>query len=150
MSDEMKNYFELQRLDAITTLMTNGFVGSATSFYVEKGVPYLTSKNIRKSGIDAGNMVFVNSEFHENNKKSILRHGDLLMVQSGHIGTCAVVDEKWEGSNCHALIIIRLDQQRVDPKYAAYYLNSGIGEPTRGICVGGERTVGCEQANWMV
>ena len=84
----------------------NGFVGVATPYYVEKGIPYLQSNNIRRNKIDKTQMVYINKEFHEKHEKSMLKENDILVVQSGHAGECTVVPKEFEGCNCHALIIM--------------------------------------------
>jgi len=105
----------------------NGFVGTATPYYVEKGIPYLQSNNIRRNKIDKRKLVHINNEFHEKNKKSTLKKDDILMVQSGHAGECAVVSEEFEGANCHALIVMSPKNQ-INSHFCAYYINSSIGK----------------------
>ena len=115
-------------LEEISSLMTNGFVGTATPYYTdsENGIKYLYGKNVRKNYIDEKGIRWITKEFHNRNQKSQLREGDLLTVQSGHIGTSCVVSKYLEGSNCHALIITRLDHQ-IDPYFVSFYLNSDFG-----------------------
>ncbi|WP_323007567.1 restriction endonuclease subunit S [Pseudorhodobacter sp.] len=84
----------------------NGFVGTATPYYVERGVKYLQGKNIKEGEIDSRGLIHISEQFHKSKRKSALKAGDLLMVQSGHVGECAVVGEGFEGANCHALIIL--------------------------------------------
>ena len=73
-------------------------------------------------------MVHINNEFHEKHEKSILKENDILMVQSGHAGECAVVPKSFEGSNCHALIIMSpIDVKSINSTFCAYYINSPIG-----------------------
>jgi type I restriction enzyme S subunit len=73
-------------------------------------------------------MVYISQEFHEATLKSQLREGDVLTVQSGHVGETAVVPKSCVGWNCHALILTRLDLERINPEYLAIYLNSEIGQ----------------------
>ena len=49
------------------------------------------------------------------------------MVQSGHVGDCAVVGSKYAGSNCHALIIMS-NGGKVDSHYVAKYFLSDVGK----------------------
>jgi hypothetical protein len=114
-------------LETVAHRITNGFVGTAAKHYVADGVPYIRSLNVRRSGIDKSDMVFISAEFHDKCEKSKLRAGDLLTVQSGHVGETAVVPVECDGWNCHAVIITRLDRSRVEPGFIAAYLNSAVG-----------------------
>lgn len=84
----------------------NGFVGVATPYYVNYGVKYLQGKNIKNGKIDATGLIFINQEFHQKKTNSILKTNDILMVQSGHVGECAVVTEDYDNANCHALLVL--------------------------------------------
>jgi len=117
-----------EEIGNLTSHMTNGFVGTATPHYRERGIKYLTSKNIRRDRIDTNRMIYISEEFHMANQKSSLRVGDVLMVQSGHIGTTAVVTNDYKDCNCHALILMRFNQEHLHPEYASLYLNSATGK----------------------
>jgi type I restriction enzyme, S subunit len=116
------------KIGDVAIRVTNGFVGSAVKHYVKDGIPYLRSLNVRRSGLDLADMVYISQEFHEATLKSQLREGDVLTVQSGHVGETAVVPKSCVGWNCHALILTRLDLERINPEYLAIYLNSEIGQ----------------------
>ena len=115
------------RVSDYSSLVTNGFVGSAAQHYRETGIPYLVSKNIRDNFIDERGLTYISKEFHEKTAKSQLRTGDLLTVQSGHVGSTSVVPQKYDGANCHALILTRIDQTLIDAEFVAYYFNSQSG-----------------------
>ena len=112
----------------ITTFLSNGFVGSASQYYRNTGVPYLVSKNIRENRIDAEKMTYIAEEFHKANIGSQLKKNDLLTVQSGHVGVSAVVTENFDNTNCHALIISRFKKEIVNSNFLSYYFNSSIGK----------------------
>jgi len=84
----------------------NGFVGTASPYYEENGVPYLQGKNIKLGYINETGLIRISQAFHSKQKKSQLRENDILMVQSGHVGECAVVCKEFDDANCHALIIL--------------------------------------------
>jgi len=105
----------------------NGFVGTATPFYVEKGVKYLQGKNIKKGRIIPDDLVYISEEFHNKQSKSRLRVNDIVMVQSGHVGECAVITPEYDNCNCHALIIMT-PTNRVDSNYYSHFFNSNYGE----------------------
>ena len=86
----------------------NGFVGTVTPYFTseDNGVRYLEGTNIHNGTIADNVKLYVTHEFHKKHIKNELKANDILMVQSGHIGECAVVGDKYKGSNCHALIIM--------------------------------------------
>lgn len=107
----------------------NGFVGIVTSYFSnkEQGVRYLEGRDIHNGTISDDKAVYVSQEFHQKHLKTCLKSDDILVVQSGHVGECAVVGDKYAGANCHALIVMS-NGGRCDSKYVAYYLQSTHGK----------------------
>ena len=59
---------------------------------------------------------------------SILKEGDVLVVQTGAgTGNIGIVPKEFEGCNCHALIILRADKQRILGAYLLNFLLSNYG-----------------------
>ena len=107
----------------------NGFVGVATPYYVNYGVKYLQGKNIKNGKIDATGLIFINQEFHQKKTNSTLKTNDILMVQSGHVGECAVVTEDYDNANCHALLVLSPKSSKlINSKFVVYYFYSEIGK----------------------
>lgn len=107
----------------------NGFVGIVTDHFSDKehGIRYIEGTNIHNGRIDDNVEVYVTKEFHQKHKKNELKSDDIVMVQSGHVGDCAVVGSKYAGSNCHALIIMS-NGGKVDSRYVAKYFLSDVGK----------------------
>ncbi|MBD5552042.1 MAG: hypothetical protein HDQ96_12865 [Lachnospiraceae bacterium] len=107
----------------------NGFVGIVTDHFSDKehGVRYIEGTNIHNGRIDDNVEVYVTKEFHQKHKKNELKSDDIVMVQSGHVGDCAVVGSKYAGSNCHALIIMS-NGGKADSHYVAKYFLSDVGK----------------------
>ena len=106
----------------------NGFVGTATPYYTtSEGVRYLQGRNIKQGKIEADNLIFITSDFHNRKRKSHLKTGDILMVQSGHVGECAVVGPDFAGANCHALVILT-PKRKLSSEFFTHYFYSPIGE----------------------
>ena len=97
----------------------NAFVGTATPYYVDKGHFYLESNNVKDGQINHNSEIFINDEFYEKQKDKWLRTGDMVMVQSGHVGHAAVIPEELDNSAAHALIMFRNPKTETDP----YFLN---------------------------
>jgi len=116
-------------LSEISTKIRNGFVGSATQYYTDnkEGVPYLQSNNVRRNKIDTTELVRISKEFDEENPETRVHAGDLLTVQSGHIGETCIVPDRFDGANSHAIIISRLKTEIASPEFVSHYINSAVG-----------------------
>ncbi len=106
----------------------NGFVGTATPYYTTSGgVRYLQGRNIKEGKIEGDSLIFITEDFHNQQQKSHLKSSDILMVQSGHVGECALVGVDFAGSNCHALIILT-PKRTLSSEFFIQYFYSPIGE----------------------
>ena len=107
----------------------NGFVGTVTPFFSNKetGILYLRGTNIHNGVINGEDAVYVSKEFHSKHKRTELKPDDIIMVQSGHVGDCAVVGENYAGANCHALIVMS-NGGFCNSKYIVHYLHSSEGK----------------------
>ena len=107
----------------------NGFVGTVTPYFTgeEQGVRYLEGTNIHDGVISDNEILYVSKEFHQKHIRNELKNGDILMVQSGHVGECAVVDDKYAGANCHALIIMS-NAGHCNSRFVMHYLRSTEGK----------------------
>lgn len=111
--------WEQRKLSDIYKDIGNAFVGTATPYYVEEGHFYLESNNIKDGQINHNTEVFINDEFYEKQKDKWLHTGDMVMVQSGHVGHAAVIPEELDCSAAHALIMFRNPKVEIEP----YFLN---------------------------
>lgn len=106
--------------------ITVGHVGSMKDEYVESGVPFLRSQNVRPLRFSKEGLKYVSEEFHKKLSKSSLTGGELLVVRSGNIGEACVYPKGEPKANCSDLVIARL-VNRLDADYAALFVNSPIG-----------------------
>ena len=97
----------------------NAFVGTATPYYVEQGHFYLESNNVKDGQINHNSEIFINDEFYEKQKDKWLHSGDVVMVQSGHVGHAAVIPKELNNTAAHALIMFRNPKEEIEP----YFLN---------------------------
>ena len=111
------------RLGDFVTRLTNGYVGPTRNIYVDTGIPYLLAKHVKDDVLSFDGKTFVTQEFNEKNKKSKLLEGDVLLVQSGHIGHSSVVPPHHAGHNCHAMIVMTT-KPALSGHYLSGYLNS--------------------------
>lgn len=123
------NHWDVIPISDITTLMTNGFVGTVKSHYTdyENGILYIQGYNVEENSFNYNGIKRVTEEFHKKHLKSCLQEGDLLTIQTGDIGVTTVVPAQLAGSNCHALIITRFKKGTAEPKFYSYYFNFSVG-----------------------
>ena len=51
--------------------------------YVESGIPFLRSMNVRPNRVDLSNVAYIDQAFHNELRKSEICAGDLLVVRTG-------------------------------------------------------------------
>lgn len=122
--------WEEKKLEDIFNTIRNAFVGTATPFYVENGHFYLESNNIKNGEINKKSQIFINDEFYYKQQDKWLKTNDLVMVQSGHVGHCAVIPEELNNVAAHALIIFSNYKLEANPYFLSYQFqtNSKINE----------------------
>ena len=111
--------WEQRKLEEIYSSIGNAFVGTATPYYVENGHFYLESNNVKNGQINHNSEIFINDEFYEKQQDKWLHTGDMVMVQSGHVGHTAVITEELDSTAAHALIMFRNPIKEIEP----YFLN---------------------------
>lgn len=121
-------HWEVIALNKVTTKITNGYVGPTRDLFVDDGVRYLQSLHIKGNRVIFGNDFFVEKAWSDQHAKSILKAGDVLVVQTGDIGQVACVPAEYEGCNCHALIICSPVIGKLDGRYLAWLFNSDYGQ----------------------
>lgn len=103
-----------------------GIVIKPTQYYTEpnNGVAAFRSANVREAYIEDRNWVYINQIGQQENKRSEVHTGDVLVVRSGNLGTACVVTEDYDGFNAIDIIIAVPDKLQMDSKYLCYYTNS--------------------------
>jgi type I restriction enzyme S subunit len=124
---EVPAHWEVRSISSVSTKITNGYVGPTREILVDDGVRYLQSLHIKQNKIVFDKKYFVSSEWSESHSKSILNVGDVLIVQTGDIGQCAVVTSDFAGCNCHALIIVSPVEGSLTGEWLAWLLNGSQG-----------------------
>jgi type I restriction enzyme S subunit len=108
--------------------LTVGVVNAATQAYATTGTPFIRSQNVRPNQIVLDDVLYISSKFNHQQRKSILRTNDVVVVRTGYPGTAAVVPPELDGSNCFSLVIARPLATRLDPNFLSLYLNSELGK----------------------
>jgi len=111
-------------MGSLAQRVTVGHVGPMKDEYIDDGIPFLRSQNVREDRFDPSGLRFISPSFHKRLSKSRLTPGDLVIVRSGNVGTACVIPD-WLGdeANCADLVIVQRPEA-LDPHYAALYMNS--------------------------
>ena len=114
--------WEQRKLGEVYGKIGNAFVGTATPYYVDKenGHFYLESNNVKDGHINRNNEIFINDEFYKKQQNKWLHTGDIVMVQSGHVGHSAVIPKELNNIAAHALIMFRYPVEKVEPNFINY------------------------------
>jgi type I restriction enzyme, S subunit len=119
--------WEVLECSEICDKITVGIVVRPTQYYVNEGIPAFRSANVRETGIDPVDLVFISRAANELLAKSQLKAGDVVSVRTGYPGTSAVVPSEFEGANCIDILISR-PTNRINPHFMAAWINSSFGK----------------------
>ncbi|MFM9958861.1 MAG: restriction endonuclease subunit S [Phycisphaerales bacterium] len=146
-------HWSVKRLAMAAREITNGFVGPTRDILYDEGVRYLQSLHIKNGRIVFHKPYFVAPEWSQARPRTVLRKGDVLLVQTGDVGSCAVVTDEFVGCNCHALIITRLKPQVAIGAYLAIFWQTRVGRSMLDRCMTGalhpHLEVGKVRDEWM-
>ncbi|QSJ20342.1 restriction endonuclease subunit S [Nostoc sp. UHCC 0702] len=109
--------------DQVCERVTVGHVGSMKDEYIENGIPFLRSQNVRENRYNSEGIKFISPNFHTQLRKSSLEPGDLVVVRSGSVGVSCVIPETLKEANCSDLVIVK-QPKAINPYFAAFYMNS--------------------------
>lgn len=91
----------------------------------EKGILFITSKNVDSFKIDLSDSSFVEAKFNEIEPRSILQKGDLLTnIVGASIGRTALFDLDFVANINQAVCILRIEHKFIDKPYLLNLMNS--------------------------
>ena len=96
----------------------------STPNYIESGIPYITSKNVKNGSISFDNVAYISREdFLEMSRNRSVKSGDLLITMIGTIGEAAFVEDfvEFYGQN---LYLVRLNNNLVNPRFFYHFFIS--------------------------
>lgn len=98
---------EYVKLSKLVNRIKVGFVGSINKFYTteSEGIPLLRTTDITSNGLNFKEIKFVTKDFHNKNKKSQIKHGDLIVARHGDNGKVNIYQENFECQVLNAVII---------------------------------------------
>lgn len=124
----MRSDSEIVRLGDISVVITKGTTPTTVGYsFKEAGVNFVKSESITFDGcIDKSKFAFIDEDTHVALKRSQLKEGDILFSMAGvYIGKTAVVPKNILPANTNQAVgIVRLDQNRVLPRFVDYHLRN--------------------------
>lgn len=95
-----------------------------TPKYVPKGIPLITSKNLKDGKIDYDNVKFISEDDHiAISRRSKVDDGDILFAMIGSIGNPVVVNKVCEFSIKNVALFKPVLSEKIDMKYVFYFLS---------------------------
>lgn len=125
---EIPTNWDIKSLDEISEHIFVGIATSTTNSYADKGVPIIRNQNIQENWLDTENMLYINEEFSEKNKKKKLKSGDVLTVRTGYPGITCVVPDKYQGAHTFTTLVSRPIQSIINPYFLSWFINSQVGK----------------------
>ena len=120
----MKSEWKVTELSNLVNELTVGFVGSMSQEYVDNGIVFFRSKNIKPYKLDWNDIKYISNEFHNKLQKSFLRPGDVVIVRTGNPGTSCVIPETIIEANCSDVVIARVNDEKLSAHFLSYFMNS--------------------------
>ncbi|MGB6298945.1 MAG: restriction endonuclease subunit S [Rivularia sp. (in: cyanobacteria)] len=119
--------WEVKTCESLCKEIVVGIVIRPAQYYQSSGVPVLRSANIRETGINGSDLVFMSEKANQMLSKSMIKVGDILTVRTGYPGISSVVSQKWDSCNCVDLIISRPSCE-IDSYFLTLWINSDFGK----------------------
>ena len=97
--------------------------------YLDKGVPYIRVQNLSWNfDINYENLVYISQKVNKENRKSILKPGDILIAKTGAtVGKMAIIPpEITEANTTSSVGKITINKEKYDNKYFAYLFLSFV------------------------
>ncbi len=96
----------------------------STPNYIESGIPYITSKNVKNGKLSFDDVSYISTnDYYELSKNRFLKKGDFLITMIGTIGETAFVDDfvDFYGQNIY---VVRLKKSIINPRFYYYYFQT--------------------------
>ena len=134
--------WEQRKLGDVAEKVCVGFVGTCEKFYTdESGVPMYRTGNLNGLSLNRDDLKYVTHEFHQQNQKSQLKTGDILIARHGDSGK-AVNYESSEEANCLNIVIIRPNFNECNYKFLTNCINSpGCQKHIKSLSAGSTQAV---------
>lgn len=149
-SDEEKLTYEVPdswvwtRLGNIIYKLSDG--AHKTPNYVEKGIPFLSVKDISTGEIDFSNTKYVSEEVHESlYSRCNPEKGDILLTKVGTTGVPAIVNTNEVFDLFVSVALLKFNHEFIDKSFLKYLINSPIVQKQADL-----NTRGVGNKNWVL
>jgi len=117
------------KLSLLTTKIGSGSTPTGgANVYVNEGVKFLRSQNVRFEGFDLSDVAHITDEIDEEMRGTRVLPGDVLLnITGGSIGRCYFVDSSLGRANVNQHVSI-IRPSKIETKYLKYYLQSFAGQ----------------------
>jgi type I restriction enzyme S subunit len=114
-------------LDEYLTFLTSGSRGWA-KYYSETGSKFIRIQNVSKNKLLLSDMAFVNAPQGAEANRTKVQVGDVLLSITADLGRSSVVTKDIAGGHINQhLALLRLSNERLNPRYLSAYLSSTAG-----------------------
>lgn len=134
---EIPKGWEWCRFSSICKTLTDGT--HSTPHYTERGVPFISVKDMSSGYLDFTNTKFISESEHvELSKRCYPRKGDLLLSKVGTTGIPLIIDTDSEFSIFVSLALIKFTSITINKQFLIHLINSPlvqeqVKENTRGV-----------------
>lgn len=119
--------WEVKKLGSLTKRIVVGHVGPTSHGYVEKGIPFLRTQNVRENFINYEDMNYISEDFHKKLSKSKINFGDILISRVGvNRGMAAIVPKDLNQANCANVVIVG-KSELFNSLFISFVLNNTFG-----------------------
>jgi restriction endonuclease S subunit len=116
----------IKPLSELTEIITDG--AHQTPTYVDSGVTFLSSGNIREFQVDLTDTKYISESAHEDLKRTQVQSGDVLVAKSGRIGIAAVAPPGIGRCNLYEGVALVRPKDELNPHFLSAFLNSKYGQ----------------------
>lgn len=114
----------MTQIGQFTHVVTKGTTPTKKQGFADIGINYIKAEALNgASTLDLSGGFFISEDVHQSLKRSVLEEGDVLLTIAGaNIGKCGIVEERHLPANTNQAVgIMRVDQQRVTPRFLYYW-----------------------------
>jgi restriction endonuclease S subunit len=123
--DKIATEHPIATVESVTTKVIDG--PHLTPNYQERGVPFVTVKNISSGKLDLTNTKFITADDHADFcMRGKAEHGDILYSKDGSIGHTCVVPKEYDFSFFVSVALLKTNKELIYPEYLNAVLQSTL------------------------